>query len=96
MTRPEPTPDAIKEIVVTSLNLHGVAPQEIGDDEPLFGGRLGLDSVDALELVLHLEKRFGVKLDPSGIDPKAFESAASLASLVARLRDEGAGGRAGA
>jgi acyl carrier protein len=54
--------DAIKEMMVTSLNLR-VPKEEIGDDQPLFGPEgLGLDSIDALDLVVSLEKLYGVKV----------------------------------
>ena len=68
----------LKELIVESLSLDGVQSTEIEDDSALFGGGLGLDSVDALELVIALEKRLGVKIRSHEMDPQAFGSAASL------------------
>ena len=57
----------LKKMIVTSLNLDGITPERIADDEPLFGDGLGLDSVDALELVVALEKEFGISIrEPRG------------------------------
>ena len=53
----------IKDLIVSRLKLEGVSPSEIGDDSPLFGEGLGLDSIDALELVLAVEQTFGVRID---------------------------------
>ncbi len=52
----------IKEVIVSSLQLEDVKPEDIDDAEPLFGTGLGLDSIDALELGVALKKKFGVKL----------------------------------
>ena len=54
--------EEIKKVIVSSLELEGVSPEDIGDDEPLFGEGLELDSVDALELGIALKKKFGVSL----------------------------------
>jgi acyl carrier protein len=66
----------LKNLIIATLKLQGVAPGDIPDDEPLIGSpRLGLDSIDALELVLAIEKRYGVKIGNSE------ESRAALASV---------------
>jgi acyl carrier protein len=66
----------LKNLIIATLKLPGVAPDDIPDDEPLIGSpRLGLDSIDALELVLAIEKRYGVKIGNSE------ESRAALASV---------------
>jgi acyl carrier protein len=81
-----PDPAAIrarlKRIIVESLNLEGRDPDAIGDDEPLFGEGLGLDSVDALELVIALEKEYGISIEAHEVDREVFTSVASLASFV--------------
>jgi acyl carrier protein len=74
--------EALKALIIDSLHLEGVTPAMIGDDQPLFGDGLGLDSVDALELVIALEKRLGVKIRTQGVSPEAFSSAASLLRFV--------------
>lgn len=73
----------LKEIIVESLNLEGLSPERIDDEEPLFGDGLGLDSVDALELVVALEREFGIKIRSNEIDPQVFANVSSLARFVA-------------
>jgi acyl carrier protein len=72
----------IKRLIVERLHLDGLVPEEIDDGAPLFES-LGLDSVDALELVLGLEQGFGVKIANRGIDRKAFASVTALGDFVA-------------
>lgn len=72
----------LKQLIIDSLQLEGMSPDEIEDDGALFGGGLGLDSVDALELVVALEKRFGIKIGSDDIDPQAFASASSLHRFI--------------
>ena len=56
----------LKEEIIKVLNLEGMKPEDINNDAPLFGNGLGLDSIDALELIVLLEKNYGIKLeDPS-------------------------------
>jgi acyl carrier protein len=86
------TRDAIKKILVEALNLEGTAPECIDDDGPLFGEGLGLDSVDALELVVALEKAYGMKINSHEIGRDAFASVAALAAYIdARVAAERAG-----
>jgi acyl carrier protein len=80
----------LKTLIVTTLKLDGVRPEDIPDDEPLIGSsRFGLDSVDALELVLALEKEFGVKIGSSEESRKALASVNTLAAYL-RARAPGA------
>lgn len=72
----------IKNLIVQSLNLQGVNPLEIDDDAPLFGAGLGLDSVDALELVVALEKSYGIQVADDQIGRKVFASARTLCDFV--------------
>jgi acyl carrier protein len=74
----------LKKLIVTTLNLDGLTPESIGDDEPLFGSGLGLDSVDALELVVALEKEYGISIASHEVDKSVFGSLASLAGFVER------------
>ncbi|MDX9873864.1 MAG: phosphopantetheine-binding protein [Spongiibacteraceae bacterium] len=77
----------IKELIIDSLGLEDIAPADINDDEPLFNDGLGLDSVDALELGLAIQKRYAVKIDPEDKDIRRhFASVASLAAFVAARR----------
>ncbi len=79
----------IKALIVSALNLPGRDPGAIDDDAPLFGeGGLGLDSLDALELAMSLEERFGVRL-PEGEEARpVFKSVAALADFIERARHE--------
>lgn len=76
------TREQLKRIIIEHLNLEGTTVEMIGDDEPLFGDGLGLDSVDALELVVALEKEYGIRIESPESTPDAFSSVATLASFV--------------
>jgi acyl carrier protein len=77
----------LKELIVESLALEDIAPAEIETDAPLFVEGLGLDSIDALELAMALEERFGVKIgeDPE-VNQRIFASVATLVSFVEENR----------
>lgn len=73
----------LKTLIVTTLKLDDVKPEDIPDDEPLIGSpRFGLDSIDALELVLALEKEFGIKIGNSEESRNALASVRSIAALI--------------
>jgi len=76
------TAQRIKRLLVDTLHLEGLAPESIGDDDPLFGEGLGLDSVDALELVVAVEKEFGLRIQSHEVGREAFASVAALAAYV--------------
>ena len=73
---------SLKRLIVETLNLEGVEPQSIADEQPLFGSGRGLDSVDALELMVAIEKQFGIRIETGELDRSAFASVAALARLV--------------
>jgi acyl carrier protein len=76
----------IKGLLVTELNLKGRDPSTIEDDAPLFGGGLGLDSLDALQLAMTLEEKLGVRI-PEGDEARAiFKSVRAIADHVAKVR----------
>lgn len=77
----------LKQLIVETLRLEDIAPGDIPDDEPLIGGGLSLDSIDALELVVRLEKEFGIKIASSEEARHALASVAALAAYV-RLRGD--------
>ena len=78
---------AIKRLLVTELNLKGRDPETIEDDGPLFGGGLGLDSLDALQLAMSIEEKLGVRI-PEGDEARAvFRSVSAIAEYVAKVRD---------
>lgn len=74
----------LKRLIVESLRLEGLTTDKIGDDTPLFGEELGLDSVDALELVVALEKEYGIKIKSHEVDKNVFASVATLSDFVER------------
>ena len=74
----------IKELVIRELNLEGKTPADIEDAAPLFGGGLGLDSLDALQLAMAIEERYDVRL-PEGDEVRGvFASVVTLADYVER------------
>jgi len=77
----------IKQLIIDALGLEDLGPDDISADQPLFGEGLGLDSVDALELGLAIQKRFGIKIDADAKDTrKHFASVDSLAAFVSASR----------
>jgi acyl carrier protein len=73
----------IKTLIIETLGLEDMTPEDIGSDDPLFGEGLGLDSVDALELGLALQKSYGIKLEPETKNMRQhFATVASLAAFV--------------
>lgn len=73
----------IKEKIIASLNIQDTAADQIADDAPLFGaGGLGLDSIDALELVVMLEKNYGIVIKDMEEGRPAFQSVNTLAAFI--------------
>ncbi|MCX7805864.1 MAG: phosphopantetheine-binding protein [Planctomycetota bacterium] len=78
--------DELKTRIVQALKLEDVRPDTIGDDDPLFGEGLGLDSIDALELAVMLEREYGILIKDMETGRKAFASVRSLAQFVTENR----------
>ena len=72
----------LKTHIVETLGLEDVTPEEIQPDEPLFVEGLGLDSIDALELVVMLEKHYGIQLKDMETSREAFATVRTLAAFV--------------
>ncbi|MCQ4272964.1 phosphopantetheine-binding protein [Pseudomonas kuykendallii] len=73
----------IKNLIIEALGLEDMGPDDIDSEQPLFGDGLGLDSVDALELGLAIQKRFGIKIDAEAKDTRThFANVARLAAYV--------------
>ena len=73
----------IKLLIIDALGLEDISAQDIGNDQTLFGEGLGLDSVDALELGLAIQKKYGIKIDADAKDTRNhFSNVASLAAFV--------------
>ena len=83
MNAQTPAEHELAELIVSSLNLENRTPADIDPDAPLFGGDLGLDSIDALELALAISKRFGFQLRSDNPDNKRIFS--SLRNLSAHI-----------
>lgn len=73
----------VKRLIVDDLHLEGLRPEMIDEQAPLFGDGLGLDSVDALELVVAVEREFGIKIKSNEIGRDVFSSVANLARFIA-------------
>ena len=80
----------LKELLIDRLKFEDMTPEDIGDDEPLFAGGLGLDSIDALEIVVMLESEFGIKVKNESSARDSFRSIATLAELVELKQGEAA------
>ena len=74
--------EKIKQLIITRLKLVDMTPEMIENNAPLFGEGLGLDSIDALELVLGLEKEFGVIIPDAEVGKKVFQSVRTMALYV--------------
>lgn len=72
----------LKELIVRTLRLEDVSPKDIVDSEPLFGEGLGLDSIDALELVVAIEREYQVEIPDAEVGRRAFASVNALANFV--------------
>jgi acyl carrier protein len=72
----------LKELLIERLKFEDMTPDDIKDDDPLFAGGLGLDSIDALEIVVMLETEFGIKVKNESAARDNFRSIASLADFV--------------
>lgn len=76
----------LKEQIIEALNLEDMTPADIDADAPLFGEGLGLDSIDALELIVLMEREYGIKLGNPAEGKKIFSSVASIADYVGKNR----------
>ena len=80
--------DEIKKLIITTLDLEDIGPGDIEPAAPLFGDGLGLDSIDALELGVALQKRYGLRIDAEEDNMREhFYSVLSLASFVTARRE---------
>lgn len=72
----------LKEKIISQLNLEDISIDDLQDDTPLFGDGLGLDSIDALELIVMLDKTYGIKLADPKEGRKIFETVQTMADYI--------------
>ena len=72
----------LKQEIIEVLNLEDVKPEDIANDAPLFGDGLGLDSIDALELIVLMEKNYGIKLKDASQGREIFKSVKVMAAYI--------------
>ena len=76
----------LKQQIIDSLNLQGMKPEDIDDNAPLFGEGLGLDSIDSLELMVLLERNYGIKIEDAREGRKVLTSVGSMAEYIQQNR----------
>ena len=76
----------LKKQIIAQLNLQHVTPEQISNDEPLFVEGLGLDSIDALELIVLLQQEYNIKLNNAEDGPRVFSSVRSMAEYITANR----------
>ena len=78
----------LKKQIIEELNLQEIKPEDIDNDAPLFDDGLGLDSIDALELVVIMEKYHGVKITDSKLGKKVLYSIDTMAEYISKTKSE--------
>lgn len=78
----------LKQEIINVLNLEGITPEDIAADDNLFGEGLGLDSIDALELIVLLEKNYGIKLKDPNEGKDIFKSVRTMAEYIRANRQK--------
>jgi acyl carrier protein len=76
--------DTLKGQVIEQLNLKHLKPEDIGDEEPLFIEGIGLDSIDALELIVLLQQKYHIKLASADEGPKVFKNIRTMAEFITK------------
>lgn len=76
----------LKEEIIEALNLEEMTPEDIDENDALFGDGLGLDSIDALELIVLLDKKYGIKLANPAEGKAIFKSIATIVDYVSKNR----------
>jgi len=74
--------EQLKPIILKSLRITDLTPDDLRDDQPLIGGELEIDSIDVLQLILEIERHFGIKLVQGTFNQKSLESVDALAAVI--------------
>ncbi|MGA2005908.1 MAG: phosphopantetheine-binding protein [Terriglobales bacterium] len=74
--------EQLKPIILKSLRITDLTPEDLRDDQPLLGGDLEIDSIDILQLILEIERHFGIKLVEAKFDEKEWGSVNALAAAI--------------
>jgi acyl carrier protein len=80
--------EQLKQQIIDALNLEEITPDDIDPSDPLFGAGLGLDSIDALELVVMLERHYGIQIEDIEVGRKALASVNELARFIQENKGE--------
>ena len=80
--------DELRVKIIDTLNLEDIVPDDIGEDDQLIGGELGLDSIDVLELVMMIEKDYSVRIDNKELGAKVFASLRALTDYIQKKSPE--------
>jgi acyl carrier protein len=78
--------EQLRALIIRTLRLEDANAEELGAETPLFGEGLGLDSIDALELVVALEKEFGIKIGDDEVGPEVFKNLTTLGAFIESKR----------
>lgn len=78
--------DKLKKQIIEQLNLEDITPADIKDDAPLFAGGLGLDSIDALELIVLIEKHYDIRIVNPEDGKAIFQSINSMAEYISKVK----------
>ncbi len=81
--------DELRIKIIDTLKLEDVSPEDMGEGDQLVGGELGLDSIDVLELVIMIEKDYGVKIDNKELGARVFANLKALAGYIQEKAPEG-------
>jgi len=76
----------LKEKIIETLDLIDITPDDFKEDDPLVGGKLGIDSIDILELAMMIEKDYGIKIDNKELGQKVFSTLRTLAEHIRKNR----------
>jgi len=80
-----------KSFLIEALRVPDMKPEDLADDEPLFAEGLGLDSIDALTLVVAIDKKYGIRVPDAAVSRKHFESVETLATFLESMKKEDKG-----